>query len=131
MMANHQRQNMRDHLRAVQDIAAAVATKDFGAIEKAASRIGYSEQMGQMCTHMGAGAPGFTDAALTFHHTADTIGEAAKKRDADAVLVALNNTLAACAGCHAKYKQNVVDDASWASLTHEAAPNGPSQEVMK
>ena len=80
MMANHQKQNMRDHLAAVQEIVAALVTDDFTGIEKAASRIGFSEQMGQMCTHMGAGAPGFTEQALAFHHTADRIGDAARKR---------------------------------------------------
>ena len=77
MMANHQKQNMRDHLRAVQEIVAAVGASDFDAVTRAAARIGYSEQMGQMCNHMGAGAPGFTDQALRFHHTADKIGAAA------------------------------------------------------
>ncbi len=57
MMANHQKQNMRDHLLAVQEIVAALATDDYPAIARAAGRIGFSEQMGQMCTDMGAGAP--------------------------------------------------------------------------
>jgi hypothetical protein len=74
MMANHQKQNMRDHLVAVQEIVAAIATDDFAGVERAAGRIGFSEQMGQMCTHMGAGAPGFTKQAINFHHTADRIG---------------------------------------------------------
>ena len=51
---------------------------------RAASRIGYSEEMGRMCSHMGMGAPGFTETALQFHRTADTIGTAAKQRDAPA-----------------------------------------------
>ncbi len=123
MMANHQKQNMRDHLRAVQDITAALAVKDFDAVEKAARRIGYSEQMGQMCTHMGAGAPGFTQAALEFHHTADTIAQAAKHHDATAVLTALTHTLATCTNCHATFKQRVVDEATWTSLTERAAPS--------
>src|SRR3990170_5823543 len=64
MMANHQKQNMRDHLVAVQEIVAAIAQGDFAGIERAVGRIGYSEQVGQMCEHMGAGAPGFTEMAL-------------------------------------------------------------------
>jgi len=58
MMANHQKQNMRDHLMAVQEIVTAVATDDYAGVERATARIGFSEEMGQMCTHMGAGAPG-------------------------------------------------------------------------
>ena len=124
MMANHQKQNMRDHLVAVQEIVGAVARKDFAAVEKSAGRIGFSEQMGAMCTHMGAGAPGFTEQALNFHHTADEIGAAAKKRDADAVLAALNETLTTCTTCHQTFKQQVVDDATWTKATNMTAPTG-------
>jgi cytochrome c' len=124
MMANHQKQNMRDHLVAVQEIVASVAAGDFAAVEKAAGRIGYSEQMGAMCTHMGAGASGFTEAALQFHHTADSIAEAAKQKDPQGVLTALSATLSTCTSCHSTFKQDVVDDATWASMTKESAPSG-------
>src|SRR3954464_6671148 len=40
MMANHQKQSMRDHLTAVQQIVAAAASNDFATIEKAAARLG-------------------------------------------------------------------------------------------
>lgn len=124
VMAHHQRANMRDHLTAVQQIVAAAATNDFATIEKAAGRIGYSEQMGAMCTHMGAGAPGFTELALDFHRTADTIGAAAKQKDSTEVLAALGRTLAKCTGCHARFKQEVVDEATFRSLTRQAPPSG-------
>ena len=117
MMAQHQKENMRAHLVAIQQIVAALSRDDFDAITAAAGRIGYSDTMAQMCTHMGAGAPGFTDMALSFHHTADTIAEAARRRDRGAVLVALGNTLQACTGCHATYRQQVVDEATWQRLT--------------
>jgi hypothetical protein len=126
-MANHQKQNMRDHLAAVQEIISATSKNDFAAVEKAAARIGYSEAMGQMCTHMGAGAAGFTERALAFHHHADRISEAAKKDDAAGVLSALGQTLVECTSCHALYKQNVVDDATWAAASAAqaaAAPDG-------
>jgi hypothetical protein len=120
MMANHQKQNMRDHLVAVQEIIAGVGANDFDAVEKAAMRIGYSEQMGQMCSHMGAGAPGFTELSLAFHHTADKIGDAARNRNIKAVLSALSETMTPCTSCHATFKQRVVDDATHAA----AAPMG-------
>ena len=129
MMANHQKQNMRDHLMAVQAIVAALGAKDFAAIEKAAARIGYSEQMGRMCTHMGAGAPGFTELALQFHRTADEIGGAARRSDPDAVVKALTDTLATCTGCHARFKQQVVDDATWTAATKLSAPTGPGHQL--
>jgi hypothetical protein len=122
MMANHQKQNMREHLHAVQEIIAAVGASDFEGVARAAATIGYSEPMGQMCNHMGAGAPGFTAQALRFHHTADKISAAAQSRDMAAVLTALNETLATCTGCHSAFKQRVVDETTWAALVGEAPP---------
>ena len=128
MMAHHQKQNMRDHLVAVQEIIVAMSTSDYTGVERAASRIGFSDQMGRMCSHMGAGAPGFTDMALTFHRTADTVAEAARKKDKDAVLIALGRTIAKCTGCHAAFKQHVVDDDAWAAATkgQQAPPHSPT-----
>ena len=125
MMANHQKQNMRDHLLVVQEIIAAVAAKDFDAVQSSVSRIGYSEQMGRMCEHMGAGAPGFTELALQFHHTADRIGDAARAHDSDGTLKALGDTLAMCTSCHRTYRQQVVDDAAWTTLAN-APPRASS-----
>lgn len=123
MMANHQKQNMRAHLEAVQQIIAGVAQDDYGAVEEAAKRIGTSPQMTQMCQHMGAGAPGFTEQALAFHRTADGIVEAAQAKDQAKVMQALNATLATCTGCHAKYKQQVVTPEVWQQKTGMAPPN--------
>jgi cytochrome c556 len=117
MMAEHQKQNMREHLAAVQAIIAALGRDDMDAVATAAARIGYSEAMGQMCEHMGAAAPGFTALALDFHHTADTIAEAARRGDRAGVLSALDRTLRTCVGCHATYRQEVVDEATWKRLT--------------
>lgn len=127
MMAHHQKQNMRDHLAAVQEIIAAVATKDFATVEKAAARIGFSEKMGQMCSHMGAGAPGFTDTALRFHHSADKIVEGARKRDTESVLTSLGQTLSQCTGCHEQYKQHVVDESEWSAAA--AGAQAPPHHV--
>lgn len=112
MMAAHQKANMRDHLAAVQEIVAALAAEDLAAVEKAARRIGYSDTMAQMCQHMGAGAAGFTDMALAFHRTTDTIAEAAQRGDRKAATGALATTLGTCVGCHAVYRQQVVDGAT-------------------
>lgn len=109
MMANHQKQSMRDHLTVVQEVVSATATGDFVKVAQAAQRIGYSKAMGKMCEHMGAGAPGFTEQAIAFHHSADRIVHAAKLEDSAAVLGALGETLTACTACHASYKQKLVD----------------------
>jgi hypothetical protein len=124
VMANHQKQNMRDHLLAVQEIVLAVGRENFAGIESAAGRLGFSPELGQMCTHMGAGTKGFTEQALAFHHTADSIGVAARQHDRGAVMKALGATLQACTGCHETFRQRVVDDATWSRLTSNAAPGG-------
>ncbi len=121
MMAEHQKRNMRDHLAAVQEIVAALAADDMAAIEKAARRIGYSDTMAQMCQHMGAAAAGFTEVALAFHRTADTVADAAQRGDRKAVTAALASTLGTCVGCHAVYRQQVVDQTTWEQLTTEPA----------
>ncbi len=117
MMAWHQKQNMQDHLVAIQEIVSAAAAQDWERITKASARIESSPQMAQMCQHMGAGAPGFTDVALDFHSRADGIAVAAKTKDVQAVLEATSYTLEACTACHAQYRQDVVDAATWTSLT--------------
>jgi hypothetical protein len=108
MMAQHQKENMREHLEAVQEVVEGAAAGEFDKVAVAAKRMGYSERMGRMCEHMGASAPGFTEQALSFHHTADEIVAAATKHDGPTVLTALSKTLRECTSCHATYKQRVV-----------------------
>lgn len=119
MMAHHQKADMRDHLVAVQSIIAALATQDFFSVEQAALRMGYSEQMGRMCTHMGTGAPGFSQRALQFHHSADRIASPARAQDTAGVLAALAATLQTCTSCHATFKQKVVSEATWHHLASQ------------
>jgi hypothetical protein len=111
MMALHQKRDMRDHLRVVQEITAALAVDDFDVIAGAAARIGWSEQQAGMCKHMGAGAPGFAEVGEHFHKTADQIGEAARRRDRGGVVHALDATLQTCVGCHEAYRQDIVVEA--------------------
>jgi hypothetical protein len=113
MMARHQKENMRAHLGAVEQIVGGVAANDFAAVEQGAATLGLSPEMEQMCHHMGIGAPGFTDRALAFHKSAEAIAEAARAKDQAKVLAALDVTLKGCTGCHETYKQKVVDDAEW------------------
>jgi hypothetical protein len=113
MMATHQKQEMRDHLRVVQEISAALGKDDFDAVATSAQRIGWSEQQVAMCKHMGAGAPGFAALGEHFHKTADSIAEAARKHDRVAVMAALGTTLDTCVGCHETYRQEVVDDVTF------------------
>ncbi|MEO8704902.1 MAG: cytochrome c [Kofleriaceae bacterium] len=111
-MALHQKEQMRDHLRAVQEIVAAIGKDDFKAVTVASARIGWSERQATMCKHMGAGAPGFAEAGEHFHKTADTIGVAAGRQDRAGVLAALDATLNTCTSCHETYRQDVADVAA-------------------
>ncbi len=117
MMAWHQKQNMQQHLVAIQRITGGLAGKNWDEIARAASMIESSPQMQQMCQHMGAGAKGFTKLALEFHRRADAIGVAARAHDSVGVLRATSNTLKTCTGCHATFRQDVVDASTWQART--------------
>lgn len=115
-LAAHQKSDMRNYLAAVQDIIAALMRDDFTGVANAAARIGYSDAAAQTCRHMGEATPGFADAAIKFHRTADEIGDAAHRADRTAVLEALGHTLKTCVDCHASYRQEVVDPTTWQRL---------------
>lgn len=113
MMAWHQKQSMMEHLVAIQRITDGLAREDWDEVARASSLIETSADMQQMCRHMGAGAEGFTELALDFHRRADAIGVAARGHDGPAALRATSNTLQACTACHAAFRQEVVDGATW------------------
>lgn len=117
MMAWHQKQNMMQHLTAIQRITAGLAEEDWDEVAAAAELIEESPQMQQMCEHMGAGADGFTELALDFHRRANVIGEAARVHDGAGVLRATSSTLLSCTGCHAAFRQEVVDAETWQART--------------
>jgi cytochrome c556 len=125
MMATHQKQEMRDHLRVVQEVVAALGKDDFEMIAKSATRIGWSEQQAAMCKHMGAGAPGFAEVGEHFHKTADQITEAARRNDRAGVVTALGATLQTCTGCHETYRQEIVDAATLDKASGGMAPSCP------
>ena len=128
MMADHQKQMMRDHLAAVQEIVTALSLDDFDAVQHAAVRLGYSDEVGKVCNHMGAASPAFTRQALAFHHTADDIVAAARERNRDRILAELSTTLKACRACHAQWKQEIIDDATWNRLTSAPQSAGQTHE---
>lgn len=124
MMAWHQKQNMQEHLVAIQRITAALSREDWEAVSAASSMIALSPQMQMQCEHMGAGADGFTEAALDFHRRADAIAKAAEDKDVTAVLRATAHTLEACTSCHATYRQDVVGSETWEARTGRALEHG-------
>jgi hypothetical protein len=123
MMASHQKREMRDHLRVVQEIAGGLARDDFDAIAKSAARIAWSDEQAAKCKHMGAGAPGFAAMGEHFHRTADQLGDAARRRDRPGVVRALDATLQTCVGCHESYRQDIVaDDAAPGKAGMDSCP---------
>jgi cytochrome c556 len=117
MMAEHQKQNMREHLEAIRDLTAAFVSKNFKKIEEAGRKLGTSPQMKMMCDHMGKGAPGFTEMALKMHSEADKIVFAAQKKDFNGAMVATNRTLQSCTSCHAVFKQEILSEEDWKKRT--------------
>jgi hypothetical protein len=122
MMALHQKEQMRSHLEAIEGVVTHLATRDWAAVEAASLRLGTSPSMAQTCEHMGAAAPAFTEAALRFHRTADTITAAARAQDADAVLRATSATLTACTTCHAAWRQQVLSPDDHAAAVLAVGP---------
>ena len=127
VMAWHQKQNMMQHLQVIQQIVAAAAKEDWSGVSAAAKGIEGTASERQRCEHMGAGAQGFTELALDFHDRAAAIGKAAQAHDKASVLEATANTLQACTSCHATYRQEVVDEATWAQRT--GSGHAPMHEV--
>jgi cytochrome c556 len=125
-MAHEQKQHMSRHLEAVQQIVAALAAGDFAAVEVASRQIGSSPQRQAMCERLAAGSPDFKSQAMNFHRTADTIGQAAHRRDPAGVLTALSQTLTTCTACHAVFRQEVVDESEWKTLMASKSP-GPGR----
>ena len=58
----------------------------------------------------GAGAPGFTELGLTFHHMADSIVTAAQAKDAAGLLTAPGAAIAICTSCDSQYRQELVSE---------------------
>jgi hypothetical protein len=127
MMAWHQKQNMMEHLVAIQRITDGLAREDWTAVAEASALIESSPEMEQMCRHMGAGTEGFSELALDFHRRADAIGAAARAQDVREVLLATSNTLQACTDCHASYRQEVVDAETWGMRTESI--HGPDRMI--
>ncbi len=124
MMALHMKADMKDHLLVVEEITLALAAGDFEAVDESASRIAFTEDLANRCDHMGSGAPGFPELGIEFHRKASGIRVAAQARDRDGVLRALGETIQVCTGCHARFRQEVVDSAAWEQRTGSSAPHG-------
>jgi cytochrome c556 len=104
-MKLQQLQNMRSHVAAVQSIAGHLANDEFDlAAEVAHSKLGLTEQMRMMCTHMSDNKD-FAKLALEFHQSGDQLGDTLKTGDMKKSLHALQTTMNYCVQCHSTFRQ--------------------------
>jgi cytochrome c556 len=104
-MKLQQLQNMRSHVAAVQSIVGHLANNEFDiAAEIAHSKLGLTEEMKKMCSHMSDNKD-FTKLALEFHQSADQLGDVLQTKDMKKSLQALQTTMNYCVQCHATFRQ--------------------------
>lgn len=104
MMAQHQKANMREHLKAVNEIVRYIGTKDFAmASTTAHEKLGLTAQMKQMCDNMPNET--FRTMALDFHQSGDALADVLKTKDTDKSLKALDTVLTKCTACHEMFRQ--------------------------
>jgi len=103
-MRTNQLAMMREHLKAVDDIIAYIATGDFDAASHTAhSKLGLTPEMKKMCNMFGN--DDFRTLGLAFHKSADELGDVLKTGDLKRSLTALHRTMDNCVRCHATFRQ--------------------------
>lgn len=112
-MAWQQKQRMMAFLAAVEQVIGGAAADDWEAVARAAETLGTSPQTKQSCDHRPSNLDSISAMALEFRCRADGIGVAARAHKPASVLRATADTLGACNGCHAAFRQNVVDENTW------------------
>lgn len=110
MMREHMLGNMRDHLRALQEIQAALAKNEFGgAADIAEQRIGMSSLETHGAAHMAPHMPKpMQNIGTEMHRAASrfarTAQEASVKGDMSPVFEAYSKILQQCVACHSAYR---------------------------
>jgi hypothetical protein len=101
MMKAHMLGNMRDHLQAISEIQAALAT---GIAE---ARIGMSSLIAHDAAHMAPFMPkGMQDIGTEMHHAASRFAITASEGDLPKALDALSKVTEQCVACHMNYRVN-------------------------
>lgn len=110
MMQEHMLNNMRDHLRVLQEIQAALAQHEFEkAADIAEQRLGMSSLEAHGAAHMAPYLPKpMQDIGAEMHHAASrfarTAQDAAVKGDLSPVLAGYSKILQQCNVCHSAYR---------------------------
>jgi len=103
-MKQHQLENMRSHLEAVQSIIGLLAKGDYDKASGIAHhKLGLTPEMKKMC-NMFANSD-FRQMGLAFHQSADELGDTLKKGDLKQSMHALHATMNYCIQCHATFRQ--------------------------
>ena len=108
MMQQHQLANMRDHLKAINEILLNMANDDLDkAADIAESRLGMSSLAKHGASHMAKVIPKEMGAIGTsMHKAASRFALKAQEGDALPAYKALQEITAACVACHAAYKNH-------------------------
>ncbi len=102
--AQHQLENMRGHLVAIQSIITHLSNNQFEeASDVASSQLGLTQQMKMMCSSFGNKK--FEQMGLEFHKKADEMSVIFKNKNKEESLNALSNLMNSCIQCHANFKQ--------------------------
>lgn len=100
--AQHQLQNMRSHVIAVQSILEYLSKDEY---EKASSKLGLTDEMKMMCSSFNNEK--FEKLGLEFHTNADKMAKIFETKDKNESLKALALTMNSCVSCHASFKQQI------------------------
>jgi len=104
--AQHQLQNMRNHVIAVQSILNYLSKDQYDkASEVAATKLGLTDEMKMMCSSFNN--ENFEKLGLEFHTNADKMAETFKTKDKNESLKALALTMNSCVACHSSFKQQI------------------------
>jgi len=102
--AQHQLKNMRNHVKAVQEIIGYLSHDEYDkASEVASKKLGLTDEMKIMCSSFGNEE--FEKLGMTFHNNADKMSEIFRTKNKNKSLEALALTMNSCVNCHAIFKQ--------------------------
>ncbi len=106
MMQQHMLGNMRDHLRTLNGILAALAKDDTAqAAQLAEQRLGMSSLAAHGAEHMAPFMPpAMRDAGTAMHHAASQFAQVVEEGDSAATYAALNKVTTACVACHEGFR---------------------------
>ena len=101
---NRQLANMREHLKAVNDIVKFIALGNFDkASSIAKNKLGLTDAMLKECKKFDR--EDFKSLGFAFHKSANKLAKVLKTKDTKQSLTALSNTLGYCVSCHDTFKQ--------------------------